>query len=56
MKDQIKFRILCYTTQVEHLFPLDEEVPVDALWKPRPHYAEGIWKPRFHSENVFRPH
>ena len=39
----------------------DWHTPMSLQWRPRPrpHYAEGIWKRRFHSKkssNVFRPH
>ena len=40
------------------IFLSRKSVYLDCL-RPRPHYAGGIWKRRFHSENasnVFRPH
>ena len=40
-------------------FFLVTEIGLSRLSKARPHYAGGIWKRRFHSENasnVFRPH
>ena len=49
----------CDLRLVLFLFSNDRTVIDFYILRPRPHYASGIWKRRFHSENaskVFRPH